>query len=431
MTSSYSESFILSLKHCSRGAMGKLFCSWVTWPDLVTWPHMALGRNFHKSCGKMGGKVDENPAALRAAVFSLSSKNLRGGRSNPPSRARVKMRGNTSRGLTNRGVIACVDTVGHQRRMTNMPVEHAAACCASPTPWTAPVAEGQRGQCPTNLPQNRGQARLPPHVTLVPPPGSSLQVPLPVNVSAMWCGPLSHSVPEEEWTSQRQLQDTSQLSHQVSRGMVPPERGLNGHIDGHNPWQNTLPQGATRRHIPELHDRRKSFQPISNAHGFAQSTPTVCETSRWHKALLAGTQDQEGRGRQYFRWHKNKHNECDRLSELAPWFVPSVAVRPGKQFWLWLRSLESCIGKHIKNTFFKHVNCWPGIKVGNCTSRLKFPQKMSFGHRALCWHRRQRTQGVQYVAGVWGTLVCALSYRDPSLVSWLHTREIWPISPHV
>ena len=27
----------------------------------------------------MGGKVGENPAALRAAVFSLSSKNLRGG----------------------------------------------------------------------------------------------------------------------------------------------------------------------------------------------------------------------------------------------------------------------------------------------------------------------------------------------------------------
>ena len=41
----------------------------------------------------MGGKVGENPAALRAAVFSLSAKNLRGGggRSNaPPSRARVK-----------------------------------------------------------------------------------------------------------------------------------------------------------------------------------------------------------------------------------------------------------------------------------------------------------------------------------------------------
>ena len=27
----------------------------------------------------MGGKVGENPAALRAAVFLLSSKNLRGG----------------------------------------------------------------------------------------------------------------------------------------------------------------------------------------------------------------------------------------------------------------------------------------------------------------------------------------------------------------
>ena len=32
----------------------------------------------------MGGKVGENPAALRAAVFSLSPKNLRGGRSNAP-----------------------------------------------------------------------------------------------------------------------------------------------------------------------------------------------------------------------------------------------------------------------------------------------------------------------------------------------------------
>ena len=40
----------------------------------------------------MGGKVGENPAALRAAVFSLSSKNLRGGVQTPPppSRARVK-----------------------------------------------------------------------------------------------------------------------------------------------------------------------------------------------------------------------------------------------------------------------------------------------------------------------------------------------------
>ena len=40
----------------------------------------------------MGGKVGENPAALRAAVFSLASKNRRGGgafKRPPPSRARV------------------------------------------------------------------------------------------------------------------------------------------------------------------------------------------------------------------------------------------------------------------------------------------------------------------------------------------------------
>ena len=36
----------------------------------------------------MGGKVGENPAALRAAVFSLSSKNLGGGRSNAPQAGR-------------------------------------------------------------------------------------------------------------------------------------------------------------------------------------------------------------------------------------------------------------------------------------------------------------------------------------------------------
>ena len=32
----------------------------------------------------MGGKVGENPAALRAAVFSLASKNLRGAFKRPP-----------------------------------------------------------------------------------------------------------------------------------------------------------------------------------------------------------------------------------------------------------------------------------------------------------------------------------------------------------
>ena len=42
----------------------------------------------------MGDKVGENPAALRAAVFLLSSKNLRGGVQTPPppSRARVNTR---------------------------------------------------------------------------------------------------------------------------------------------------------------------------------------------------------------------------------------------------------------------------------------------------------------------------------------------------
>ena len=42
----------------------------------------------------MGDKVGENPAALRAAVFSISSKNLRGGLQPPPppSRARVNTR---------------------------------------------------------------------------------------------------------------------------------------------------------------------------------------------------------------------------------------------------------------------------------------------------------------------------------------------------
>ena len=49
----------------------------------------------------MGGKVGENPAALRAAVFSLSSKNLRGGvQTPPPSRARVNWRSNRSENFT-------------------------------------------------------------------------------------------------------------------------------------------------------------------------------------------------------------------------------------------------------------------------------------------------------------------------------------------
>ena len=46
----------------------------------------------------MGGKVGENPAALRAAVFSLSSKKTWGGggggvQTPPSSRARVNLNG--------------------------------------------------------------------------------------------------------------------------------------------------------------------------------------------------------------------------------------------------------------------------------------------------------------------------------------------------
>ena len=53
---------------------------------------MTLDQNFHKVAEKMGGKVGENPASLRADIFSLSSKNLRGDVQTPPppSRARVK-----------------------------------------------------------------------------------------------------------------------------------------------------------------------------------------------------------------------------------------------------------------------------------------------------------------------------------------------------
>ena len=66
--------------------VGSLDLTW--WPDL-TWPWAEI---FTKVAEKMGGKVGENPGALRAAVFSLSSKNLRGGgvQTPPPhSRARV------------------------------------------------------------------------------------------------------------------------------------------------------------------------------------------------------------------------------------------------------------------------------------------------------------------------------------------------------
>ena len=67
--------------------VGSLDLTW--WPDL-TWHWVEI---FTKVAEKMGDKVGENPAALRAAVFLLSSKNLRrGGRSNAPPPARRGLR---------------------------------------------------------------------------------------------------------------------------------------------------------------------------------------------------------------------------------------------------------------------------------------------------------------------------------------------------
>ena len=68
--------------------VGSLDLTW--WPDL-TWPWAEI---FTKVAKKMGGKVGENPAALRAAVFSLSSKNLRGAFKRPPPPAGRGLKGN-------------------------------------------------------------------------------------------------------------------------------------------------------------------------------------------------------------------------------------------------------------------------------------------------------------------------------------------------
>ena len=81
------------LKHCSRGAVGKLFCSWVTWPDLVTWPCMTLIRNFQESCEKDAGSDGWKPGgSARRRIFAILDKpEGGGGRSNaPPQMARVK-----------------------------------------------------------------------------------------------------------------------------------------------------------------------------------------------------------------------------------------------------------------------------------------------------------------------------------------------------
>ena len=56
--------------------VGSLDLTW--WPDL-TWPWVEILTKVAEKMGGGGGKVGENPAALRAGVFSLSSKTLRGG----------------------------------------------------------------------------------------------------------------------------------------------------------------------------------------------------------------------------------------------------------------------------------------------------------------------------------------------------------------
>ena len=58
--------------------VGSLDLTW--WPDL-TWHWVEI---FTKVAEKMGGKVGENPAALRAAVFFRYPRKTWGGRSNAP-----------------------------------------------------------------------------------------------------------------------------------------------------------------------------------------------------------------------------------------------------------------------------------------------------------------------------------------------------------
>ena len=64
--------------------VGSLDLTW--WPDL-TWTWVEI---FTKVAENMGGKVGENPAALRAAVFSLSLKKPEGGVQTPPPPSRAR-----------------------------------------------------------------------------------------------------------------------------------------------------------------------------------------------------------------------------------------------------------------------------------------------------------------------------------------------------
>ena len=76
-----------SVERCDCGAQSnEIFprC-WVTWPGPVTWPDLTWCWNFHTMCGKDVETGVPKTAALRAAVFLLSPKNLRGCLNTPPS----------------------------------------------------------------------------------------------------------------------------------------------------------------------------------------------------------------------------------------------------------------------------------------------------------------------------------------------------------
>ena len=73
-----------SVIRCSSDEHSNLFWGEVTWRDLVTWPWVTWVRNFHKVCGKDVWTAVPKTVALRAAVFQLSAKNLKGGCSNTP-----------------------------------------------------------------------------------------------------------------------------------------------------------------------------------------------------------------------------------------------------------------------------------------------------------------------------------------------------------
>ena len=93
--------------------VGSLDLTW--WPDL-TWYWVEI---FTQVVEKMGGKVGENPTALRAAVFSLSSKNLRGGVQTPPPPP-------AGRGL----IDDIVDTVGRIQNYETFSARH--GVCINP-----------------------------------------------------------------------------------------------------------------------------------------------------------------------------------------------------------------------------------------------------------------------------------------------------------